>query len=195
MNSAVHLPAEGLVLVAPGGLAGTAAGSNLAALLGLRPLLRSITAADAPDALLTGLTAEPAGWLLPLGLDPGQDLEGTGCWAEALAAWRQPALLLVPVDADAPLPAGCARAYAALLQLSGVPCLGLVQLGGDTPPQPQRDDLPWLGWLDPLGADDETGEALAQALRLRIQLRWRDVSAARPDPPMPDPADAAARQA
>jgi hypothetical protein len=75
MNSAVHLPAEGLVLVAPGGLAGTAAGSNLAALLGLRPLLRSITAADAPDALLTGLTAEPAGWLLPRG--PGR-LAATG---------------------------------------------------------------------------------------------------------------------
>ena len=168
-------------------------GGRLAGLLGLRSFDRPVTVADDPTVLLTALAAEPPGWLLPLGLDPAQHLDGCGCWAEALAAWRQPVLLLVPGDAS--LPSGCARAYSALLLQGGVPCLGLVQVGGLSAPQPDRDGLIWLGWLDPAAADVETIQELALALRLRILVRWRALSAARPDPLTLDRADAVDPQA
>lgn len=165
------------------------AADRLAGLLGLRSLDRPITAADDPTDLLTALAEEAPGWLLPLGLDPGQSVDGCGCWAEALAAWRQPVLLLVPGDGT--LPSGCACAYSALLHQVGVVSLGLVQMGGFTAPQPRRDGLSWLGWLDPETAAGETCEELALALRLRILVRWRTVSAAMPDPRTPDQALAA----
>jgi len=188
-NRAAPWPGDGLVLAGPGGLPMPSPAANrLAGLLGLRSIEPPVAVADDPTALLTALAAEPPGWLLPLGLDPGQQLDGCGCWAEALAAWQQPVLLLLPGDGS--LPSGCARAYSALLQQGGVACLGLVQVGGLSAPQPGRDGLTWLGWLDPAAADGETIQELALALRLRILLRWRTLSAARPDPPTLDRADA-----
>lgn len=105
---------------------------------------------DAPDQadpqpLLAALAQEPGPWLWPLALDPGAWLGDRGSWAEALGAWRQPTLLLIPAAAAA---SGGAAAYAALLKVHGVPLLGLIQWGdpwlaGDR----RRDGLPWLGWL------------------------------------------------
>ena len=185
MQSPQSWPGDGLVLVAPGGLATPAfsgpepgPAERLAALLGLRRLPLALSAADDPSVVLQGLSREPSGWLLPLSLDPGQDLAVPGCWAEALGAWRQPVLLLVPPVASAGAAAGAARAYHALLQAAGVPLLGLVQVQGTWQPEQRRcDGLPWLGWLAPEG-DPEPDVAL----RAAATARWRAVSAARPDP-------------
>jgi hypothetical protein len=68
-----------------------------------------------------------------------------GSWAEALGAWRQPTVLLIPAAAAA---SGPAAAYHALLKLQGVPLLGLIQWGGPWQAgDRRRDGLPWLGWL------------------------------------------------
>ncbi|MFM7652160.1 MAG: hypothetical protein ACKO5M_04425 [Vulcanococcus sp.] len=190
MNSAERPPAPGLVLLAPGGLADPAAATRLAALLGLRRL--AATGED-PQQQLAALADEPPGWVLPLPLDPGQELMTGGCWAELLGAWRQPALLLIPGWA----PAGAPRAYRALLQVAGVPLVGLVQLGGTWDPAlRRRDGLPWLGWL-PDAQPDQPGSASATAgdttsdagndaaveLLAACRMRWREVSAARTAPP------------
>jgi hypothetical protein len=160
-------PSAGLVVVAPGGQ--SAAGAvALAALLGLRQL--SADPLDA-NAAMAELAQQPPGWLLTLAADPGADLEAGGCWAEALAAWRQPVLLLLPAEQAS---AGPARAYAALLEAMAVPLVGLLQLGEPWQPERRRaDGLPWLGWL-PSGATDEQ-----PALECRIQLlsRWRLIAA------------------
>jgi hypothetical protein len=191
MQSPRSWPGDGLVLVAPGGLATTSfsgpepgPAERLAALLGLRLLPVAVSAADDPSVVLQGLSREQSGWLLPLSLDPGQDLALPGCWADALGAWRQPVLLLVPStesaaeSKSAAAPMGAARAYHALLQAAGVPLLGLVQVQGTWQPQQRRcDGLPWLGWLAPEG-DPEPD----LALRAAAAARWRTVSAARPDP-------------
>jgi len=191
MQSPQSWSGDGLVLVAPGGLATPAfsgpepgPAERLAALLGLRLLPLAVSAADDPSVVLHGLSREPSGWLLPLSLDPGQDLAVPGCWAEALGAWRQPVLLLVPStesaaeSKSAAAPTGAARAYHALLQAAGVPLLGLVQVQGTWQPEQRRcDGLPWLGWLAPEG-DPEPHVAL----RAAATARWRTVSAARPDP-------------
>lgn len=189
MHSTAPRHRHNLVLVAPGGGVEPRDAARLAALLGLRPLPLA-SAAQEPNQLLLALAAGPAGWLLPLGLDPGADLEGPGCWADVLAAWRQPALLLLPEDAAA----GAPRAYHALLASGGVPLLGLVQLGGIWEPQRRRcDGLPWLGWLAAAAAADapEADRALAAA----CQARWRLLSAARPDAPLTAPAAAGDRPA
>ena len=191
MNSAVPWSTGGLVLVAPGGLAAPALGpalAFLAALLTLRHLDCTCKPADDPALRLSALAAEPPGWLLPLGLDPGQELAGSGCWADALAAWRQPVVLLVPATAF-DLPAGAARAYDALLQQARVPVLGLVQIGGAAAP-PRGDGLPWLGWLEAQVADAELVDQCHQALRRQLLRRWQALSVARPDQQRSDPAGA-----
>lgn len=188
-------PPAGLILLAPAGLAGLAAidpCARLAALLGLRllepPALPAIGPGDDPAAVLAALAQQPPGWLLPLPLDPGEPLQAPGCWADALAAWRQPALLLL--HAGWP-PAGAPRAYHALLAGAGVPLLGLVQLGGPWQPQPRRGDgLPWLGWLPApadRGGEPEAAAAAEDALRELVLRRWRGLSAARPHPHPSDP--------
>ena len=53
-------------------------------------------------------------------------------WAPLLAAWRVPALLVLP---DAARMGVDAALHAALLEQQGVPLLGLLQVGGD-----------WDGW-------------------------------------------------
>ena len=164
MPSALSWPGPGLVLLAPGGVQPPCA-ARLAPQLGLRPLAWAVGAADDPATTLAALAQEPSGWLLPLPLDPGADLAVPGCWADTLAAWRQPALLLLPVTAAT---AGLPRAYRALLELAGVPLLGLVQWGQPWCPEVRRrDGLPWLGCL---GGEEEAFED--PALPLLIRRRW-----------------------
>ena len=187
MNSPELQAGSGLVLLAPGGLADPAVAERLAALLGLR--LHAAWAGD-PTPLLAALADQPPGWLLPLPIDPGQDLSEDfghgGCWAEALGAWRQPAMLLIPTQA----PSGAPRAYSALLQGAGVPLLGLIQLGGSwNPEERRRDGLPWLGCLplpheaqdraQPGSGCDPSDDAIVDLLAA-CRRRWREISAARP---------------
>jgi len=125
--------------------------------------------------LLAALAGEPGPWLWPLAGDPGAFLGSEGNWAEALGAWRQPTLLLIPAAAAA---TGPAAAYHALLQRQGVPLLGLIQWGSPwLAADRRRDGLPWLGWLadpqDPAVSEDqnrdlawEAAADLARALQL-----------------------------
>jgi len=170
MNHSAQWPSAGLVLVAPGGVAGPAA-PLLAALLGMRLLPDSSAQQEDPALLLEQLAQQPAGWLLPLGLDPGADRPLTGCWADALGAWRQPAVLLLPVAA---VGGGADRAYGALLHQASVPLLGLVQLDGPWDAAARSGDgLPWLGWLPLLEvAPGSADEAAALALQLTLLRRW-----------------------
>ena len=208
MNRPEPRDGSGLVLLAPGGLAAPAAPASLAALLGLRLLAGPAVSAagsppqlpgpaDDPALVLAALAGQPPGWLLPLPIDPGQELNSGGCWAEALGAWRQPALLLIPPHA----PAGAPRAYSALLQSVGVPLLGLVQLGGAWDPEiRRRDGLPWLGWQPApdarqAGAVTDLSDDAAADLRAACRRRWREVSAARPAAPPFHPPGAAGRPA
>jgi hypothetical protein len=155
-------------------------------LLSLRPLAGAADPQADPQAAMAQLAAEPQGWLLPLGLDPGAGLALPGCWSEALGAWRQPALLQLPA---AEAESGLARAYTALLVAAGVPLVGLVQLGGPWQPERRRvDGLPWLGWLPaetPLAGSLE--EETAEALRLHLLARWQLSSARAAEPAHPTP--------
>ena len=110
-----------------------------------------------PARLLAAASEQPGPWLWPLASDPGAFLGDAGCWAEALGAWRQPTLLLIPAAAAS---TGPAAAYAALLQRQGVPLIGLIQWGGPwLAADRRRDGLPWLGWLadpqDPAASQDQ----------------------------------------
>ena len=178
-------PSAGLVLLAPGGVS-PGDGARLAGLLSLRPLAGAADPQADPQAAMAQLAAEPQGWLLTLGLDPGAGLALPGCWSEALGAWRQPALLQLPAaEAESGLP----RAYTALLVAAGVPLVGLVQLGGPWQPERRRvDGLPWLGWLPaetPLAGSLE--EEAAEALRLHLLARWQLSSARAAEPAHPTP--------
>ena len=198
MNSPEPRSGSGLVLLAPGGLTDPTVAARLAALLGLR--LHPATDGD-PTPLLAALADQPPGWLLPLSSDPGQDLiqecGGAGCWAEALGAWRQPALLLIPRQA----PSGAPRAYSALLQAAGVPLVGLIQLGGSwSAEHRRRDGLAWLGCLPTAGqAQSDTGgepiDDASVALLAACRRRWREISAARPAASLPHPPAATGRPA
>ena len=178
-------PSAGLVLLSPGGVS-PGDGARLAGLLGLRPLAGAVDPQADPQAAMAQLAAEPQGWLMPLGLDPGAVLAQPGCWSEALGAWRQPALLQLPA---AEAESGLARAYTALLVAAGVPLVGLVQLGGPWQPERRRvDGLPWLGWLPaetPLAGSLE--EETAEALRLHLLARWQLSSARAAEPAYPTP--------
>ena len=165
----VH-PSPGLVLAAPGGAVDPDAAQTLAQLLQVRLLPPCGADAD-PDGCLAGLDQAPAGWLLPLVPDPAAELAAGGCWAERLAAWRQPLLLLLPAELAE---AGPARVFSAWLQQERVPLLGLVQLGGPwLPERRRRDGLAWLGWL-PQGdaAPGSDADEALMALRLQLINRW-----------------------
>lgn len=126
-----------------------------------------------PPQLLAAASEQPGPWLWPLAGDPGAFLGDQGCWAEALGAWRQPTLMLIPAAAAS---TGPAAAYHALLERQGVPLLGLIQWGGPwLAADRRRDGLPWLGWLadpqDPAASQDqdqawEAAAELARALQL-----------------------------
>ena len=119
---------------------------------------------QSPQAALAALAGRGPG-LVPLPIDPGLPLEGgAGHWAEALGAWRQPALLLL---AGEQLNSGLAAAMTALLLQWRVPLLGLVQADGHwEAPARRGDGLPWLGNLEG-----------AEGLALALELRWRQIGA------------------
>lgn len=170
MKSSQQWPGPGLVLVAPAGVS-VAADQALAQLLQLEclPPLRDPQADPAIALAALAQRPGPAAWLQPLGLDPGAWLGPGGAWADALGAWRQPTLLVVPGAAAG---SGPAAAYRALLALAGVPLVGLVQWGGAWRPGERRSDgLPWLGWLP--AADGEGDQADLAALRHHCLVRWQ----------------------
>jgi hypothetical protein len=108
--------------------------------------LQTLGDGDDPAEALTGLHRHGDPWLAALPIDPGKPLAAGDCWAETLAAWRQPVLLLITADQ---LVTGTAAGATALLRQMGVPLLGLLQVGGDWQAAPRRrDGLPWLGPID-----------------------------------------------
>ena len=83
--------------------------------------------------------------LLGLPLDPGLPLACGGHWAEALGAWRQPAVLVFSAEQ---LESGLPAAMTSLLKNWQVPLVGLVQWGEPwASAERRRDGLPWLGAL------------------------------------------------
>ncbi|MEB3352506.1 MAG: hypothetical protein VKM01_09305 [Cyanobacteriota bacterium] len=146
---------------------------RLAEVLG-RPVLKLATVAD-PDAALSAIGGEAGagrgGWLAGLEIDVGLPLADGRCWGEALGAWRQPALLVIPSHQ---LHSGGPAAATALLRQWQVPLLGLMQWDGAWQPEERlRDGLPWLGLLAP---DDQRDTALGcdgeRALAAALALRW-----------------------
>lgn len=138
------------------------AGPQLARLLQLP--LQPLNDPSHPQRSLAALATNPGSWLAPLGRDPGLALPGGGTWAEALGAWRQPCVLLLPAPQ---LASGLAAATTALLRQERVPLLGLIQWGGPWCPRARvQDGLPWLGWL----ADGEAESALSATLLARWRL-------------------------
>lgn len=130
-----------------------------------------LSAADRPHQVLQALADRPESQalaLLGLPLDPGLPVAGGGHWAEALGAWRQPALLLLSAEQ---LETGLPSAMTALLQRWQVPLVGLVQWGEPWDGAARRcDGLPWLGAIGPGAAarDPELSQALAVAIRTRL---------------------------
>tara|TARA_E500000178_G_scaffold113969_2_gene113934 strand:- start:4077 stop:4565 length:489 start_codon:yes stop_codon:yes gene_type:complete len=87
-------------------------------------------------------------------------------WAPLLAAWRVPALLVLP---DAARMGVDAALHAALLEQQGVPLLGLLQVGGDwDAPQRRADALPWLGHWDP--SEPQELAAFSSLIQQRFQV-------------------------
>ncbi|CAK6699015.1 hypothetical protein [Synechococcus sp. CBW1107] len=160
---------------------------RLAAALGLP--LHTLTPAACPHQALHQLEAIVGPWLAALPCDPGLLLEdpasaATHHWAEALGAWRQPSLLLLPADS---LATGAPAATTALLRQWQVPLLGLIQGGGPWEPARRRSDgLPWIGWLPEAGrpeavlseaAEQEWTEQGMDAMRLSLEARWLQLQA------------------
>jgi hypothetical protein len=113
-----------------------------------------LAAEELPQQALARLGSIGRPWIAALPCDPGVPLDGGGSWAEALGAWCQPVLLLVPADQ---LECGLPAAATALLRQWGVPLVGLLQWDGPWNPERRRaDGLPWLGAADEL----EDGELL-----------------------------------
>jgi hypothetical protein len=112
--------------------------------------------------------------LLGLPLDPGLPLAGGGHWAEALGAWRQPALLVFSAEQ---LQTGVPAAMTSLLKNWQVPLVGLVQWGEPWASAERcRDGLPWLGALQaeqtsPGQASLDQSVALRSALDLALRCR------------------------
>jgi len=132
---------------------------------------QQLTRADAPHQVLQHLASqpeEPTPALIGLPLDPGLPVVGGGHWAEALGAWRQPALVLLSVEQ---LETGLPAAMAALLQQWQVPLVGLLQWGDPWDGASRRcDGLPWLGAITPGSSswDPALHQSLALALRSRL---------------------------
>lgn len=136
------------------------AGPPLAAALAL-PWAGCLDPAEPQSAL-----AELPSALVALPLDPGQSLPQGATWAEALAAHRQPVLVLL---SGVQVAWGLGAASAALLRQHGVPLLGLGQWGGRWDGELRRlEPLPWLGWLgDGAGGDGGPARRFALAVGLR----------------------------
>ena len=103
--------------------------------------------------------------LVGLPLDPGLPLACGGHWAEALGAWRQPAVLVFSAEQ---LQTGVPASMTALLKDWQVPLVGLVQWGEPwESAERRRDGLPWLGALQAEQAS-QLRSALYLALRCRL---------------------------
>jgi len=114
--------------------------------------LVELSADEPPPQALARLRTADSPWVAALPCDPGLPLEAGGSWAEALGAWCQPALLLVPADQ---LGTGLPAAATALLRQWGVPLVGLLQWDGPWNPERRRaDGLPWLGAATELEAGE-----------------------------------------
>ena len=119
--------------------------------------------------------ARPA--LLGLPLDPGLPLACGGHWAEALGAWRQPALLVCAAEQ---LQTGVPAAMTALLERWQVPLVGLVQWGEPWAwAERRRDGLPWLGALPDRhtspeqASSDQSSSDQASQMRSALDLALR----------------------
>ncbi|WP_156796686.1 hypothetical protein [Cyanobium sp. PCC 7001] len=153
-----------------------AAAPALAAALGLELAAALDPAVPVPQLMALHRQVPAPGappQLVPLPVDPGRTLADGSCWAEAVGAWRQPALLLLDADQQE---SGLPAAMTALLRQAAVPLVGLVQWG--LPWQGglrRRDGLPWLGVLPAAGED---GEHLALALPAALKLGCAQLRAA-----------------
>jgi hypothetical protein len=122
----------------------------------------------------SGSDSAPA--LVPLPLDPGEPLADGSTWAEALGAWRQPAVLLITAEQQA---SGLAAAMVALARQEAVPLAGLIQWG--LPWQPElrrRQGLPWLGVVEagPRGDGDGAPETPDLALAVALACARLDLA-------------------
>ena len=112
--------------------------------------------------------------LVGLPLDPGLPLACGGHWAEALGAWRQPALLVFSAEQ---LQTGVPAAMTALLKGWQVPLVGLVQWGESwAAAERRRDGLPWLGAIpaqqtSPEHASSDQISQLRSSLDLALRCR------------------------
>ena len=147
--------------------------SNVSGLLDVLPVMLTHWRSDIAGAasVCSAAHADARLWAGPWGLaslplDPGHPLEEGGTWAEALGAWRQPTLLIIPWQQ---LPSGAAASTLALLRQWRVPILGVLQWGGAwSPEQRRRDGLPWLGRLEEAeGPDNEEATRSVTNLLLR----------------------------
>ncbi|MEB3351220.1 MAG: hypothetical protein VKM01_02715 [Cyanobacteriota bacterium] len=126
--------------------------------------LQAPPASDDPMGALAALGQQPGPWLAGLLIDPGRPLAMAGCWAEALAAWHQPVVVLIE---GAQIATGTAAGASALLRLAGVPLPGLIQVGGAwLAPQRRRDGLPWLGPISAVDPSPTTTEDIASLVPL-----------------------------
>ncbi len=150
-----------------------AAAPSLAAVFELPLLL--LEDREPPAGQLAALAAAAPPRLLGLPVDPGRILGDGSHWAEALGAWRQPTVVLLPAAA---LSSGAPAAVVALLRQWRVPLLGLVQDGGDWEGGlRRRDGLPWLGWLPSAPAEGADHEEAREALRHALDLRRQELAA------------------
>ena len=154
-RNAGHNSDLGLVLVGLGGPADlpplACVADRLAAVLGRR-LLTLQAEAGTTQALTTlhSQAGNGGGWLAALEVDAGRCLPEGDSWAEALGAWRQPTVLVIPAPQ---LDCGLAAAGTALLHQWRVPLLGLLQWEGPWQElDRRRDGLPWLGVLTQTGS-------------------------------------------
>ena len=134
---------------------------------------------DDPNCALQQLqppAGEPAPGPVPalvgLPLDPGLPLACGGHWAEALGAWRQPAVLVFSAEQ---LQTGVPAAMTSLLKNWQVPLVGLVQWGEPwASAERRRDGLPWLGVLQAEQTfSGPTSSEQASQLRLALDLALR----------------------
>ncbi|MFM7312071.1 MAG: hypothetical protein ACKO0M_02705 [Cyanobium sp.] len=146
------------------------AAARLEAMLAVRRLVLEDDGVPEPDRSLSRLAAEACAgqrpWIAALPMDVGRPLADGGTWAQALGAWRQPVVLVIPA---VQLGTGLPAAGTALLRQWQVPLVGLLQWGGLWQPGPrQADGLSWLGMLPEGPAAAEADPSLSLALRLRL---------------------------
>ncbi|WP_320668037.1 hypothetical protein [Prochlorococcus sp. MIT 1307] len=144
--------------------------------------LLEYSCADDPREVLASLSKEN-GLVQVLG-DPAINYCYRGSWLEALAAWREPTILMASSDSSGEM-TGCASAYVALCQVLSVPLLGIIQVGGVwTPLHRKLDGLPWCGLIpgsegNKLLSNDNSGkdqEIKVEEVVFRLRQRMLNLS-------------------